>query len=162
MVPLCKRQFLKLWWGLEWKLAGDAEMARTNNPAFCDRMGSRYWSATSSSEESRLVEKVCSSLLILWLKNRNCLALFSKSFPEEDVMLQVVILELLPVTQNNVTVLHMLIKQVMLIPLSISSSFLLESASSMTGAAKMTCDAASCSDRTLIYRLKSPLCSGPS
>lgn len=154
MIPLCERQFLKLWWGLAWKLAGVADIARSNNPAFCGRMGSGYWPATSSWGTKWGVQTSRKGM-ILWLKNRNCLALFSKSLPEEDAMLQVVISELLPVALNNVAVLHMLIKQVMLVPLSISSGFLLESAPGMTGDAKMTCDAVSCSDRALIYRLKS-------
>lgn len=109
------------------------------------------------SEETRPAETVCSSSQILCLKNRNCLALFSKSLPEEDVMLQVVILGLLPITLNKVAGLHMLIKQVILIPVPIRSGFLLlTSASSLTGAVKqMTCRAAPCSDRALIYRLRS-------
>lgn len=109
------------------------------------------------SEETRPAEMVCSSSQILWLKNRNCLALFSKSLPKEDVMLQVVILGLLPVILSKVAVLHVLIEQVILIPVPISSGFLLlTSASSMTGAVKqMTCGAASCLDRALIYRLRS-------
>lgn len=107
------------------------------------------------SEETRLAEMVCSSSQILWLKNRNCLALFSKSLPEEDVMLQVVILGVLPVTQNKVAVSHVLLEQVILLPVPIGSGFLLlTSASSMTGAVKqMTYGAASCSQRASIYRL---------
>lgn len=98
------------------------------------------------SEETRLAEMVCSSSQILWLKNRNCLTLFSKSLPEEDVMLQVLILGLLPVTLNKVDVLHVLLEQVIHIPVPISSGFLLlTSASSMTGAVKqVTYGAASC------------------
>jgi len=72
-------------------------------------------------------------------------------------MLQVVILGLLPLTLKKVAVFHVLIEQVTLIPVPISSGFLLlTSASSITGAVKqMTYGAASCSDRALIYRLRS-------
>lgn len=109
------------------------------------------------SEETRPAEMICSRSQILWLKARNCLALFSKNLPEEDVMLQVVILGVLPVTQNQVAVLHVLTEQVMLIPVPISSVFLLlTSPSSMTRAVKqMTYGAASCSHRALRYRLRS-------
>lgn len=71
-------------------------------------------------------------------------------------MLQVVILGLLPVTLNNFAVLHVLIEQVLLIPVSISFDFLLlTSASSMTEAVRqMTYGVASCLDRTLIHRVK--------
>lgn len=108
------------------------------------------------SEDTRPAEIVCSSSQFLWFKNRNCLALFSKSLPKEDVLLQVVILGLLPVTLNNFAVLHVLIEQVLLIPVSISFDFLLlTSASSMTEAVRqMTYGVASCLDRTLIHRVK--------
>lgn len=73
------------------------------------------------SQETRPAEMVCSSSQILWLKNRNCLALLSKSLPEENVMLQVVILGLLRVTLNKVAGLPVLIEQVILIPVPICS-----------------------------------------
>lgn len=80
---------------------------------------------------------VCSIFQIVWLKNRNCLVVFSKRLPEEDVMLQVVILGLLPGTLNKVAVSHVPIEQVILIPVPISSAFLLlPSVSSMPGAVR--------------------------
>lgn len=99
---------------------------------------------------------VCISSQISWLQDRKCLALFPKHLPEEDVVLQVVILGLLPVTLSEFAVLPGLTEQVTLVPVPISSgSSLLASASRRTGAVqRVTRGAASCSDRALNYRLR--------
>lgn len=122
--------------GLESNLAGGAQTELRGRKGSGFGLAAGTWGDRVRRELTGMESTAQShgehSSQISLLRGRNCLLLFSKLLPEEDV-LQVVILGLLPVTLSKV--LPVLTEQVMLIPVPISSVSLLSlCTSSSTGA----------------------------